>query len=532
MPRKGRRQALLGDNKKRVGVFGWGLVAPRSADISAFEKNLESAESWLEPFDGFGPDNFLVGNPSFDLETYREWLAARFRPSRFAQIREKMGAPTQYAMGSFIQALDQNPGLEKELQDLGGLAHVYVGTGLGDLPTIYDTSIRLDRAQERWDRFWAASEHNSVRRGTGSTDDEGTRPPDPATVETDEHSEAERQWNRYWAAKSPELREYLEELRVIEAVDVQGETEAGKRSVIRQKRTGNARLQEKWGAPTPPWDDKRLAQTIWNLHNTPAANISMVGKIIGLSFAPVGACATFGVCLKLAMDAIQQGEARAVVVGAADPAPHPLTVGAFYNARVISADKEVSRPLTGLRGTHISGGAAIWIVGDFDYMTEKGYSPLGVEPLGVGVSSDADHIITPSKEGPLQAIGDALKAAGTAAGDLATWDLHATATPGDYQEVENLRRVISEDVIVTARKGIFGHGMGVSGGWELTAQYLGLARDRLLPTPLPEGDLNAEIAGLHRRFVFDQACEAPSGAAGKISMGVGGVNACVISRKW
>jgi 3-oxoacyl-(acyl-carrier-protein) synthase len=132
----------------------------------------------------------------------------------------------------------------------------------------------------------------------------------------------------------------------------------------------------------------------------------------------------------------------------------------------------------------------------------------------------------------LQAIREAIAGAGVDPGAIAAWDLHATATPGDWQEVANLRRVLPESVLVTARKGIFGHGMGASGGWELTAQYLGLARGRVFSTPLPERDLNAEIAKLHRRFVFDCECPAPAGVVGKLSMGVGGVNACVLSRPW
>ena len=94
-----------------------------------------------------------------------------------------------------------------------------------------------------------------------------------------------------------------------------------------------------------------------------------------------------------------------MVVGATDPPPHPLVVGAFYSARVLSADGRVSVPLTRLQGTHVSGGSVVWIVGDYDYMTAKGFAPLGMEPLAVGVSSDADHIITPSIEGPAVAIG-------------------------------------------------------------------------------------------------------------------------------
>jgi 3-oxoacyl-(acyl-carrier-protein) synthase len=542
----------------RVGVFGWGIVAPRSPDVSAFERNLEQGGSWLEPFCGFGPDNFLVGRPEFRLDVYRGWIAERFPAGRFNQIQTKMGFPTQYAMGAFIQALGQNPGLEQELRGLGTQAHVYVGTGVGDLPTFHEGSLRIDRGQARWDRFWADPARNSALRrhlavrnqataagdaqtapgaavaacGADATDPADSPPPHPdtAAADPDARMDAERAWNRYWSARSPELAEYLRELRAIEGADVVGEVSAAKKSLIRQKRAANTRLQEKWGAPTPPWDDPLLANLIWNIHNTPASNISMIGGITGLTFAPVGACATFGITLKLAMDAIRRGEAKAVVIGAADPPPHQLLVGAFYNGRVISADGEVSRPLTGMRGTHVSGGAAIWIVGEWEHMTARGFQPLGLEPLAVGVSADAEHIITPSEEGPLTAMRSALSAAGVDASAIGTWDLHATATPGDWQEVENMRRVLPESVLVTARKGTFGHGMGASGGWELTAQYLGLARGRIFPTPLARADLNPEIAKIHQRFVFDCGCPAPHGVAGKLSMGVGGINACVLSR--
>jgi 3-oxoacyl-[acyl-carrier-protein] synthase II len=93
--------------------------------------------------------------------------------------------------------------------------------------------------------------------------------------------------------------------------------------------------------------------------------------------------------------------------------------------------------------------------------------PLGMQPVAVGVSSDADHIITPSQGGP-----DRGGACGPPAGRLTSeeikaWDLHATATPGDFLEVDTLRGVLPADVLVTARKGTFGHGMGVGGGWEV-----------------------------------------------------------------
>jgi 3-oxoacyl-(acyl-carrier-protein) synthase len=518
----------------RIGVFGWGIVAPKSPTIAAFAANLGSAESWLEPFHGFGPDNFLVGRPAFDFEDYRDWITDRFPPRRYQQVAEKMDFSTKYAIGAFIQALSQNEGLERELTALGTQSHVYVGTGLGSLPTLCEQTLKLHRSQVRWNRFWSRPDRNSELRAWLALPaaERAARPgvpPDPATVDEAVREEAAEAWHAWWTERSPELHRFLDEYRKIESVRVEGDVETGKLRVIRAKRRALTKLLEDWNAPEPPWTEV-LADTIWNIPNTPAAQISMLGRITGPAFAPVAACSTFGVCLKIGIDAIRRGEAKLAVVGATDPPPVPLTVGAFYAARVIAADAEVSKPLTQLRGTHVAGGAVIWILGDLEHFTARGFRPLGMEPVSVAITSDADHIITPTKEGSSAAIRAALAGAAAAASDVRSWDLHATATPGDYTEVENLRELLPDGVVVTARKGTFGHGMSAGGGWELTAQYLGYERGRLYPTVLREDELNPEIARLHRRFVFDDGCAAPDGLAGKLSMGIGGINACVISR--
>jgi 3-oxoacyl-(acyl-carrier-protein) synthase len=219
-----------------------------------------------------------------------------------------------------------------------------------------------------------------------------------------------------------------------------------------------------------------------------------------------------------------------VVVGATDPPPHPLTVGSFYGARVLAANRKVSNPLTQFQGTHVAGGSVVWIVGDMEYLLHAGLQPIGMEPVAVGVSADAHHIITPSVEGPKAAIRQAFAEGGIDADDMGTWDMHATATPGDYAELTTLRSILPDDLLVTARKGTFGHGMSAGGGWELTAQYMGYEDGRLFPTPLSPADLNSGIRALRGNFVFDESCPAPSGFAGKLSMGIGGINACVISR--
>jgi 3-oxoacyl-(acyl-carrier-protein) synthase len=518
-------------DRKRIGIFGWGLVAPKSPDIDTFERNLEHAGSWLVPFRGYGPSNFLVGYPDFDFETYHDWFDARFPPAKYSQVKDKMGPMVLYALGAFIQSLKQNPGIETYLQSLGIDCHIYVGTGLGEITVTHAEAIRYDRAQRKWNEFWAAPERCAPLREhlDGNRDAEAPGDPKELPLGSEDWIDAKHVWETYWAEKSDGLRTYLAEAAEIQSKPVPPSSGTGKLGNIRQKLSGIKALNRKWACPDEPWASVS-PNLLWNVSNIAAAQISMAGKINGPAIAPVAACASFGVALKLALDAIQHGEAKAVVVGMTDPPPHPLVISAFYNANVVSADSEVSRPLTELKGTHVAGGSCVWIVGDYEEMTKQGFTPLGLELVAVGMSSDAHHIITPSKDGPQLAMKAAME--GVHAADVTTWDMHATATPGDATEIEHSLELLHPDVIFTARKGTFGHGMSVGGGWELTAQHLGMAKGHLYPMALTEGELHADVKVHEARFVNTDGSPVTHGYSGKLSMGIGGINSCVISRPW
>ncbi len=517
--------------QKRIGIFGWGVVAPKSPNIYAFERNLEENGTWLVPFDGYGPSNLVVGQPAFELDTYRPWFDARFPSSRFAQFRDKMGPMVQFAVGSFIQALSQNHGIEQYLQSLGDKCHVYVGTGLGDISVQHQQSLQLERARRRWNAFWADASRCEPLRRHRAGDVDANAPVDPSSLEigSEDWLDAKAAWDDYWMRRSEALARYVREAAAIQSEPVPPSAGSGKLNTIRQKLSRIKALNKNWGCPEEPWASVS-PNLLWNIANIPAAQISMVGHIMGPAFAPIAACASFGIALRMGIDAIELGEAKAVVVGMADPPPHGVIISAFYNANVLSADGEVSRPMTGLKGTHVSGGSCIWIIGEAEEMLAQGFRPLGLEIVSVGTSSDAHHIITPSKDGPQLAMRRALE--NEDAADVVTWDMHATATPGDSLEVENTLEMLNPDVVFTARKGTFGHGMSVGGGWELTAQHLGLASGRLYPVELESGEIHADVEQHHPNFVLRTGCDAKPGLSGKLSMGIGGVNSCVISRPW
>lgn len=517
---------------KRIGVFGWGVVAPRSPDIESFTRNLEKSESWLSPFEGFGPSNFLVGEPEFDFERYRPWFDERFAPSKFGQLADKMGPMTKYAIGSFIQSLEQNPGIETYLQELGTRCHIYVGTGLGEVTVQHEQSVRYDRALRRWNAFWADPSRNSALRAhlDGSTV-LADAPPSPQDFEmgTDDWLDTRDAWNAFWAVRSDGLAEYLSEAADIQAEPVPPSSGTAKLGTIRQKLSRIRALNKKWECPEEPWSAVS-SNYLWNIANIPASQISMIGRIMGPALAPIAACASFGIAMRLGMNAIELGQADVAVIGMTDPPPHPLTISAFYNANVLAADRNVSRPMTGLKGTHVAGGSCIWIIGDAEALRARGFEPLGLEIVSVGTSSDAHHIITPSREGPQLAIRDALLHVEKE--QIRTWDLHATATPGDSTEIAHAMEMLHPEVLFTARKGTFGHGMSVGGGWELTAQHLGVARGALFPTVLDRDDVHPDIDEHAARFVHLESCSINHGYSGKLSMGIGGINSCVISRPW
>ena len=144
--------------RKRIGIFGWGVVAPKSPDVETFEENLQHAGTWLSPYTGYGQSNFLVGYPDFDFESYHAWFDQRFPPAKFSQLKDKMGPVVQYAIGAFIQSLGQNPGIEEYLQSLGTRCHVYIGTGIGDITVTQQAAVAYEKTLRRWNEFWARPE--------------------------------------------------------------------------------------------------------------------------------------------------------------------------------------------------------------------------------------------------------------------------------------------------------------------------------------------------------------------------------------
>lgn len=517
-----------------IAVFGWGVVAPGARDMAEFASLLERGEAALEPARGLslGEGLFPVGDPRFDFEDYRPWIASRFGEARYTQLAQKMGDNALFAVGALIQALGGGPSLETALRDLDEACHVYVGSGVGDLPQSYAAHAQLERATRRWARFWASPERCAPRRAhveTGALPPGEPPPPDPATLEvdSDERFEAGARWDAYWAVRSEQLTDFCARYREIERRPAAGPEEHAPLHAIRARERAHRKLVEATGCPTPPWlaVDPKL---VWAIQNVPAAQISMLLGTHGPAWAPVGACSTFGVALKCGLDAIQRGEAKAAVIGTTDPRPDPALVAAFHRTHLAPATGDVNFPLTALFGTHVAGGSCVWVIADVAAMAARGIRPIGPVIEAATISSDAEHIITPSATGPKRAIDRALALAHVAPDEIAAWDLHATGTPGDLSELKLISGYLGPRTALTALKGLFGHGMANGGGWELTALALTLATGRTPATGIGNEALHPSVRAGHGSAVVTTARVVDGRAAVKLTLGIGGITACVV----
>ena len=528
--------------KKRVFLYGVGIVAPGASNLSEFLDLVRQGKSALTRRQSLNRA-FLAGEPKFEFSDYKNWLEERHGPKRYPLLNEKSGDLIKYGVGSLIQAVSCHKDLEKTLTALDPHLRIQYATGLGDLPIIHKSARELDKATFTWNAFWAQPERNEALKehldGT-KPDPQSPQPPTNFPNDTQERYEAAQKYNTYWADKSSQLKEYLQKLSNLESEGISGQDiEAAKLSLIRNKMRTRKDLSDEYKFPTPPWESVS-PNLLWNIPNLAAAQASMLLNLHGETLGVSGACGSFGVLINNAFRDIQSGEINLAILGAVDAAPSDELISAFYSGRLAVLGDVGGVPFCDLRGTHISGGACTWILAEEECMKKFNIPHLGVEILGAGVSSDAEHIITPSKDGPKLAMKRAFDQAQISKQDIDMWDMHATGTPGDWNEFMLIEDFAPPEAYISARKGIFGHGMAVCGGWELTAQLLSPKIENnekkvlLAPTGIYDDKINSKIATLHRNILLDKAVEIEMPAnglvCGKLGMGVGGVSSCVIAK--
>lgn len=271
--------------------------------------------------------------------------------------------------------------------------------------------------------------------------------------------------------------------------------------------------------------------------NMVAGNVSIMLGLKGHNMSPVSACATATHSIGDAARMISYGDADIMLGGGAEMCSTPLGIGGFAAMRALSTRNDdpaaASRPWDKDRDGFVLGdGAGVLVLEEYEAAKARG-AEIYCELVGFGMSSDAYHMTSPSKdgEGAARCINHALNDAGLNAEDLDYINAHGTSTPaGDIAETVAIKRALGDHaykVAISSTKSMTGHLLGAAGGIEAVFSVLAI-RDQILP---PTINIDNQDPDCDLDYVANTARDAKVEVAMSNSFGFGGTNGTLIFKK-
>ncbi|MEN4046221.1 beta-ketoacyl-ACP synthase II [Sulfurimonas sp. NWX367] len=272
----------------------------------------------------------------------------------------------------------------------------------------------------------------------------------------------------------------------------------------------------------------------------PGALVNMLGGFVsiehgtkGPNLSSVTACAAGTHAISEAVKTIICGGADKMLVVSAESAITGVGVGGFAAMKALSTrnddPKHASRPFDANRDGFVMGeGAAALVLETYEDAVARGAKIYG-EIIGFGESGDANHITTPSLDGPARAMKAAYKMAGEPKLDYV--NAHGTSTPvNDKNETAALKDLLGgKDNCppMSSIKGQIGHCLGAAGGIEAVTCLMAM-RDGIIPPTInyETPDENCDLD-----YVTEGARKADLNIVMSNSFGFGGTNGVLIFKK-
>jgi 3-oxoacyl-[acyl-carrier-protein] synthase II len=266
--------------------------------------------------------------------------------------------------------------------------------------------------------------------------------------------------------------------------------------------------------------------------HTVAANTAAMLGIRGRLLAPCSACASSTQAIGFGFEIIRDGHQDIMFCGGADDL-HPTTAGVFDILNAASKNyndspEKTPRPFDIRRdGLVVGEGAAVVVLEDYERARGRGARIYG-EIIGYGTCCDGRHMTSPSQEGMLRCMQEALASARIEAASLDYINAHATGTEqGDIAECQAIRALVGNQVPVSSTKGYTGHTLAACGSMEAVFCLMMMQHGFIAPT------LNLEEV--------DPACQGIAHVMKKLestpklimsnNFAFGGVNAVLIMEK-
>jgi 3-oxoacyl-[acyl-carrier-protein] synthase II len=278
----------------------------------------------------------------------------------------------------------------------------------------------------------------------------------------------------------------------------------------------------------------------------PSSLVNMLGGFItiqhnlkGPNISAVTACAAGTHAIADAYKTIALGGADKMLVVGAESAICGAGVGGFASMKALSTrnddPKTASRPFDKNRDGFVMGEGAGALVVETLVSAEARGAKIYAEILGFGESGDANHITTPTMDGPLRAMKAAYNMAKKNNGGELNVDYvnaHGTSTPvNDKNETAALKALFegNQDCPpVTSTKGQIGHCLGAAGALEAIISIKAMQEGIIPPTINQiESDENCDLD-----YVPNVARKAELNVIMSNSFGFGGTNGVVIMKKY
>ncbi|MGD9719400.1 MAG: beta-ketoacyl-ACP synthase II [Sulfurimonadaceae bacterium] len=272
----------------------------------------------------------------------------------------------------------------------------------------------------------------------------------------------------------------------------------------------------------------------------PSALVNMLGGFVsiehgtkGPNLSSVTACAAGTHAINEAAKTIMCGGADKMLVVTAESAVTGAGVGGFAAMKALSTrnddPKKASRPFDAERDGFVMGeGAAALVLETYEDAVARG-AHIYAEIAGFGESGDANHITTPSLDGPARAMKAAYTMAGKPKIDYV--NAHGTSTPiNDKNETAAVKELLGGKENcppMSSIKGQIGHCLGAAGGIEAVVCLMAM-RDGIIPPTInyENPDENCDLD-----YVPNVARKAELSVVMSNSFGFGGTNGVVIFKK-
>ena len=273
----------------------------------------------------------------------------------------------------------------------------------------------------------------------------------------------------------------------------------------------------------------------------PSSLVNMLGGFVsiyqnlkGPNLSSVTACAAGTHAISEAAKTIMVDGADQMLVVGAESAICGAGVGGFAAMKALSTrnddPKTSSRPFDKDRDGFVMGeGAGALVLESLESAQSRG-AKIYAELIGFGESGDANHITTPTMDGPLRAMKAAYRMAGEPKVDYV--NAHGTSTAiNDKNETAALKTLFGDKEQcppVSSTKGQIGHCLGAAGSMEAIISIMAMEKGIVPPTinqitPDENCDLDY-VPGTAREAVLDVVMSN--------SFGFGGTNGVVIFKKF